>query len=77
MELRELAFAVNAGMAGGKAIDRNFPDPNRRSVPDEWEGDPDDRPVTDIERVPFEPGEEDDWMRDFKASLPQDDLPDA
>lgn len=73
--MRELAFAVNAGMAGGKAIDRNFPDPHKaRGVPaDEWDGDPDDRPLTDAEKVPYAPGEEDDWMADFRASLPRDE----
>lgn len=71
-ELHELAYAVNAGMAGGKTLANAFK--QQRGVPaDEWDGDPDDRPLTDAEKVPYAPGEEDDWMRDFKASLPQDE----
>jgi hypothetical protein len=57
-------------MAGGKAIDKNFPDPARhRGVPaDAWEGDPDDRPLTPAEKPVYAPDEVEDWQKDIRES---------
>jgi hypothetical protein len=57
-------------MSGGKAIDKNFPDPNgRRGVPAEvWDGDPDDRPLTPSEKPVYEADELEDWQADIRAS---------